>query len=167
LKRGGFMKKPLIIIIIVVALAVAVNFYVSSNRIVPSGPSVLKEPLRDENGKLAAPPAPAAAPSTSEAAVLAPKEQLPAVAKPPKPDKPVVNKVEIKNAKRAIVKGSGVNVRSESHIAADNSLGKFNKGEQFEIIGAEQPAGDNHKWIKVKLKNGKTGFVREDLVELQ
>lgn len=78
-----------------------------------------------------------------------------------------IKQFDIKNYKYVQIKGSGVNVRSESHIAANNSIGKVAKGDIFEVLGAEQPTNDKLKWIKIKLKDGKAGFVREDLVELR
>ena len=71
--------------------------------------------------------------------------------------------------KKGIITGNGVNVRRESRIDAANSnvVTKVNKGDQVQIIGAEKPANDNKQWYNIKLKNGKTGFVREDLIKIE
>lgn len=70
---------------------------------------------------------------------------------------------------KGVITGNGVNVRRESRIDAANSnvVTKVNKGEQVQIIGAEKPANDNRQWYNIKLKNGKTGFVREDLIKIE
>ena len=71
--------------------------------------------------------------------------------------------------KKGVITGNGVNVRRESRIDAANSnvVTKVNKGDQVRIIGAEKPANDNKQWYNIKLKNGKTGFVREDLIKIE
>ncbi len=71
--------------------------------------------------------------------------------------------------KKGIITGNGVNVRRESRIDAANSnvVTKVNKGDHVQIIGAEKPANDNKQWYNIKLKNGKTGFVREDLIKIE
>ncbi len=70
---------------------------------------------------------------------------------------------------KGVITGNGVNVRRESRIDAANSnvVTKVNKGEQVQVIGAEKPANDNRQWYNIKLKNGKTGFVREDLIKIE
>ncbi|HNY10575.1 MAG TPA: hypothetical protein PKK26_03190 [Candidatus Wallbacteria bacterium] len=78
-----------------------------------------------------------------------------------------VKDIDIKKLKYAAVKGSGVNVRSESRIAPNNVMDKVNSGEIFDVVAIEKPANDNHKWIKLRLKNGSMGFIRDDLVELR
>jgi hypothetical protein len=71
--------------------------------------------------------------------------------------------------KKGVITGNGVNLRRESRIDISNSnvITKINKGEQVQIIGAEKPANDNKQWYNIKLKNGKTGFVREDLIKIE
>lgn len=166
------MKKPLIIIVAVALIAVGAKYYIDSRQ----APS-LNAPAKvvpAATGAAADRPAGAEADATagttgetSVAAAAPAAAANPAPPKPLKPEKPhAAAKVDVKNAKRGVVKGNGVNVRTESRITQDNSIGKANKGDEFEVIGAEQPAGDNHVWIKVRLKNGKTGFIRDDLVEL-
>lgn len=70
---------------------------------------------------------------------------------------------------KGIITGNGVNVRRESRIDTTNAnvVTKVNKGEQVQILGSEKPANDNKQWYNIKLKNGKTGFVREDLIKIK
>lgn len=89
--------------------------------------------------------------------------QVKKILPPPQP----VKDVDIKKFKYAAVKGMAVNVRSESRIAPNNVIEKVNNGDVFDIISIEKPASDNHKWIKVRLKSGAMGFIRDDLVELR
>jgi cytoskeletal protein RodZ len=72
-------------------------------------------------------------------------------------------------AKSGVITGNGVNIRSESRVDANNAnvVVKVNKGERVQVIGAEKPVNDNKTWYNIKLKNGKTGFVREDLVKVE
>jgi hypothetical protein len=72
-------------------------------------------------------------------------------------------------AKSGVITGNGVNIRSESRVDAGNAnvVVKANKGERVQILGAEKPLNDNKTWYKVKLKDGKTGFVREDLIKVE
>lgn len=72
-------------------------------------------------------------------------------------------------AKSGVITGNGVNIRSESRIDANNAnvVVKVNKGDRVQVIGAEKPVNDNKTWYKIKLKDGKTGFVREDLIKVE
>ena len=107
--------------------------------------------------------------STDENALAPPSvtAEVAAPVKKPLPPPQQVKDIDIKKFKYASVKGMAVNVRSESRIAPNNVMEKVNNGEIFEIISIEKPASDNHKWIKIKLKNGSAGFIRDDLVELR
>ena len=72
-------------------------------------------------------------------------------------------------AKSGVISGNGVNIRSESRVDANNAnvVVKVNKGERVQIIGAEKPVIDNKIWYNIKLKDGRTGFVREDLIKVE
>jgi Bacterial SH3 domain. len=72
-------------------------------------------------------------------------------------------------AKSGVITGNGVNIRSESRVDNNNAnvVVKVNKGERVQVMGAEKPVNDNKTWYKIKLKDGKTGFVREDLIKVE
>lgn len=72
-------------------------------------------------------------------------------------------------AKSGVITGNGVNIRSESRVDANNAnvVVKVNKGERVQVIGAEKPVNDNKTWYNIKLKDGRTGFVREDLIKVE
>jgi cytoskeletal protein RodZ len=72
-------------------------------------------------------------------------------------------------AKSGVITGNGVNIRSESRVDANNAnlVVKVNKGERVRILGAEKPVNDNKTWYNIKLKDGRTGFVREDLIKVE
>lgn len=72
-------------------------------------------------------------------------------------------------AKSGVITGNGVNIRSESRVDANNVnvVVKVNKGERVQVIGAEKPVNDNKTWYNIKLKDGRTGFVREDLIKVE
>ena len=72
-------------------------------------------------------------------------------------------------AKSGVITGNGVNIRSESRVDASNAnvVVKVNKGERVQVIGAEKPVNDNKTWYNIKLKDGRTGFVREDLIKVE
>lgn len=77
--------------------------------------------------------------------------------------------VSFSAAAKGVITGNGVNVRSESRVDAANAnvVVKVNKGERVQVLGSEKPANDNKVWYNVKLKDGRTGFVREDLIRIE
>jgi|GEM_PF-6851395 len=104
-----------------------------------------------------------AAGKTSENESIEKKSVPPAPGAPEKPAHALVR--ELKGT--GIISGNAVNVRSGSKIDVKNSnvVCKLNKGDRVEIIGSEKPSNDNHIWYKIRTKDGKTGFVRDDLIE--
>ncbi len=71
--------------------------------------------------------------------------------------------------KKGTITGNGVNIRKESRIDSNNAnvIIKMNKGDKVTIIGAEKPINGNKIWYKIKLNDGRTGFVREDLIKIE
>jgi len=123
--------------------------------------SAAKKPV----DKSTQPERPVSAAETAQLKTSATAEVSAPVKKPLPPQQ--VKDIDIKKFKYAAVKGMAVNVRSESRIAPNNVIEKVNNGEIFDIVSIEKPPSDNHKWIKVRLKNGAMGFIRDDLIELR
>ncbi len=124
--------------------------------------SAAKKPVDKSNQ----PERPGSAAETAQLTASATAE-VSAPVKKPLPPPQQVKDIDIKKFKYAAVKGMAVNVRSESRIAPNNVIEKVNNGEVFDIVSIEKPSSDNHKWIKVRLKNGAMGFIRDDLIELR
>lgn len=181
--NGAFIKKIIFSVIILLIFIYAFRFYASPAPEKNAAPHASQTHGRSESAvkqndvtdKI--PSATAHQASTGEVSVASPAgvQAAPADRTAEKKERPeqagarqAAKPVET-SAKKGVITGNGVNVRSESRVDANNSnvVVKVNKGEKVDIIGAEKPANDNRQWYNVKLKNGKTGFVREDLIKIE
>jgi len=180
--NGAFIKKIIFSVIIMLIFIYAFRFYTASAPDKTAAPYAAQnsgQPEAPELQKKAAEikPSDILPVSTAEVASSARNGSQAAFAvkageKKDQPEQPGAGReakpVET-SAKKGVITGNGVNVRSESRVDANNSnvVVKVNKGDKVDIIGAEKPANDNRQWYNVKLKNGKTGFVREDLIKIE
>lgn len=184
------MKKKMftILVVVLIVTVVAVGVYLKkqdNNQFTEEIPILVENPVYQPEPEPPAVSAPvtifSADGSSGENAIQPTLVQEPPVTSPTTittPTAPVAPPPVVKpqprsaalEARRGVISGSGVNFRSTPELQLDNAnrVGQAAKGTRVELLEKKREAdGGPHYWYRIRLPDGREGWVRDDLIKIE